>query len=151
MPGTPDIPEIRLEMWSRPNLLAPVRAMVGAFARRAGFGEIECGQISLAVDEAICNIIRHGYDSRDDGRIWISCRALEDPGGLCIELEDEARQIDPAAIRGRDLDDIRPGGLGVFIIREIMDHVVYEQRDGGGMLLRLEKRLPVPSEHEASA
>jgi hypothetical protein len=40
------------------------------------------------------------------------------------------------------LDDIRPGGLGVYIIREIMDEVRYEKREGGGMRLTLTKRKP---------
>ena len=43
----------------------------------------------------------------------------------------------------RDLEDIRPGGLGVHLIEEIMDSVHYEHRDGGGMRLTMRKRIPV--------
>jgi anti-sigma regulatory factor (Ser/Thr protein kinase) len=144
------LPDLRLEMFSQPRLLAAARAMVGNLAQRLGFNEIQCGQISLAIDEALCNIINHGYDRRPDGRIWLSVWDLHtDPPGIRVVIEDRAKQVDPERIRPRDLDDIRPGGLGVYIIREIMDEVSYEQRDGGGMRLTLTKRMS-PSRQAAT-
>ncbi|MHC4991830.1 MAG: ATP-binding protein, partial [Planctomycetota bacterium] len=144
-------PEISLEMYSRPKLLAAARAMVGNVAQRLGFNDVECGQISLAVDEALCNIINHGYERSPDGRIWIRIWS-EDSGDplLKIVVEDRARQVDPESIQPRSLDDIRPGGLGVFIIREVMDEVHYEQRDNGGMRLTMIKRLPEPDDESAA-
>jgi anti-sigma regulatory factor (Ser/Thr protein kinase) len=135
-------PDIRLEMFSQPRLLAAARAMVGNVPQRIGFNQVECGQISLAVDEALCNIINHGYERSPDGRIWISVWSA-DAGHPAIRIivEDRARQVDPSSIRSRDLEDVRPGGLGVFIIREVMDDVGYEQRNGGGMRLTMVKRL----------
>lgn len=136
-------PAVRLEMTSQARFLAAARAMIGNLAQRIGFNEVQCGQISLAVDEALCNIINHGYDKRPDGRIWINVWTLEGPRpGLRIVIEDRAKQVDPQTIRSRDLEDIRPGGLGVYIIREIMEDVKYEKRDGGGMRLTMSKRVP---------
>lgn len=136
-------PDLRVEMYSQAKLLASMRAMVGNFAQRMGFSEVHSGQVSLAVDEALCNVINHGYEKRGDGRITVSLWALDDdPPRLKVMIEDRARQVDPQQIRSRDLNDIRPGGLGVFIIREIMDEVRYERRDGGGMRLTLIKRVP---------
>jgi anti-sigma regulatory factor (Ser/Thr protein kinase) len=145
----PDQPHIRLEMLSQARFLSAARAMVHQFAQRLGFAESECCQISLAVDEALCNVINHGYERRDDGHIWMNFWALDRDGrpGLRIVIEDRARQVDPATIKSRNLDDIRPGGLGVHIIREIMDHVHYEQREDGGMRLTMSKRL---TSHTAS-
>lgn len=135
-------PDLRLEMYSQARLLAAVRAMVGSFAQRMGFNEVHCGQVSLAVDEALCNVINHGYEKRADGRITLSLWAIDGPPArMKIVIEDRAKQVDPNAIRSRDLDDIRPGGLGVFIIREIMDDVRYEKREGGGMRLTLIKNV----------
>ena len=135
-------PEMRLEMLSKPRLLAAARAMVGSIAQRLGFNEVECGQISLAVDEAICNIINHGYEHRPDGRIWMTVWALDaDRPGIKIVLEDEAKQVDPETIRSRSLEDVRPGGLGVHIIREAMDEVRYERREQEGMRLTVVKHL----------
>ncbi|MBX3374286.1 MAG: ATP-binding protein [Phycisphaeraceae bacterium] len=135
-------PDVQVELFSQPRFLTGIRGLVTQLARRLGFEEGAAGKISLALDEAICNVINHGYDRRPDGRIWIRIWALEAPRpGLRIVVEDRARMVDPAKIRSRDLDDIRPGGLGVHIIREVMDDVVYEQRDGGGMRLTLVKHL----------
>lgn len=113
--------------------------MVGSVAQRFGFSEHEASQLSLAVDEALCNVINHGYKRREDGRIVVCVWPLTDPPGLRIVIEDDAMQVEPTSIQPRDLDDVRPGGLGVHIIREIMDHVEYERREGGGMRLVLEK------------
>jgi anti-sigma regulatory factor (Ser/Thr protein kinase) len=130
---------IRLEMLSQPMFLAGARDLVSAVAKRLGFAELACSQIALAVDEALCNIIRHGYGRRTDGPIWISLWPLESPAAIRIVIEDEARQVDPATIKSRDLADVRPGGLGVHIINEVMDEVKYEHRAGAGMRLTLVK------------
>ena len=61
---------------------------------------------------------------------------------LEIIIEDDARQVDLDTIRSRELEDVRPGGLGVHLISEIMDDVVYEHREAGGMRLLMRKRLP---------
>lgn len=141
------LPDIHLEMLSQPRLLSAARAMVGNIAQGVGFDDVQSGQVSLAVDEALCNIINHGYGRRDDGRIWLKLWAWNaEPPGIRIVIEDLAQQVDPDKIRSRDLDDIRPGGLGVFIIREIMDEVKYEQRSEGGMRLTMAKRLEARSD-----
>jgi len=133
-------PTIRLELQSRPELLAPVRAMVVSLAERFGFDDIEVGHLALAVDEALANVIRHGYESRPDGRIWIAIRLIESPAPTFrIEIEDEGRQVDPEQITPRDLDDVRPGGLGVHIMREVTDACDFEARTPRGMRLVLEK------------
>ena len=146
-------PAVRLEIASQPSLLAGARALVSTIAQRCGFDEIQCGQISLAVDEALCNIIKHGYGCREDGRIWISLSECQPQSpGIKIVIEDNAQQVDPDGIRSRDLDDIRPGGLGVHIIREIMDEVSYTKRDSQGMRLTLVKRLrPTPAVHDSES
>ena len=137
-------PTVRIELLSRSELLAPVRAMVVSLAERFGFDDIESGHLALAVDEALANVIRHGYESRADGRIWIAVHLIESPTRTFrIEIEDEGRQVDPAMINPRDLDEIRPGGLGVHIMREVTDACDFETRQPRGMRLVLEK-MPRP-------
>lgn len=140
-------PAIRLEMRSDPMLLAGARELVSAICRRLGFDDLSCCQIALAVDEALANVICHGYARQDDGKIWLSIHPVKgDPPTLKVMIEDEAKQVEIADIKGRELSDIRPGGLGVHIIRQVMDVVVYEKRDGGrGMRLILEKTGDVRS------
>ncbi|MEN0021228.1 MAG: ATP-binding protein, partial [Planctomycetota bacterium] len=117
---TKDTPAMRLEMRSDPRFLAGARKMVQAVAERLGFEESESSRVSLAVDEALCNIIRHGYDNAADKPIWLSLWPAREsdghPRGIRIVIEDEARQVELATIKSRDLEDIRPHGLGVHII-----------------------------------
>ncbi|MFT3685233.1 MAG: ATP-binding protein [Phycisphaerales bacterium] len=128
--------------------------MVSSIAKRLGFSDEAAAHIALAIDEALCNVIRHGYDKQDERPIWISLfpeGGVSSPltqgkasptTGLRIVIEDEAKQVDPSIIKSRDLDEIRPGGLGVHIIQQVMDSVNYEHRTGpnGGMRLTMVKR-----------
>ena len=140
MPHRP--PDLRIELVSDPRYLSGARELVAAVARRLGFADEACGQIALAVDEALCNVIRHGYGQRKDGPIWLSVwpsTSNNGTPGITIVIEDEARQVDVDQIKSRDLDEVRPGGLGVHIIRKVMDSVQYEKRNPRGMKLTLTK------------
>lgn len=140
-------PHVRVELLSQPRYLCGAREMVIAIMTRFGFSDLASSQVALAVDEALANVICHGYRRRPDGKIWLSIWPIEHddgtdgPEGVRIIIEDEAEQVDPSRIQGRDLEDIRPGGLGVHIIREVMDVVEYRKRDERGMRLTLVKRL----------
>lgn len=138
-------PGVTVTMLSQPRYLASARGAISAFAKQAGFDDSACSHIALAVDEALCNVIRHGYDKREDGVIWLKCWPELERGeqvGVRIQIEDRAKQVDPGLIKSRDLSDIRPGGLGVHIIKEVMDSVRYEPREDGGMRLTLVRLLP---------
>lgn len=140
-------PHLQLELFSQPRYLAATRSLIAAVAQRMGFAECTCGQIALALDEALCNVINHGYQRAEDGRIWISVWPLGNPPtGIRILIEDRGCQVEPETIRSRDLDEIRPGGLGVYIISRIMDRAEFSKREGGGMALLLEKDLDVEGE-----
>ena len=146
-------PHVKLELRSNPLFLSGAREMVSSIAKRLGFSDESAAHIALAIDDALCNVIRHGYDKQAEQPIWIS---LFPEGGvstpdsqgnpspttaLRIVIEDEAKQVDLAAIKSRDLEEIRPGGLGVHIIQQVMDSVTYEHRNGprGGMRLTMIK------------
>jgi sigma-B regulation protein RsbU (phosphoserine phosphatase) len=103
------------------------------------FGPDLASDVVLAVDEACQNIIRHAYCGEDG---MIELRMESDGDKLCISLEDFADCVDPGQVRPRDLADLKPGGLGTHLIREIMDEV--ELRPTGevkGNLLRMVKRI----------
>ncbi|MEO1513215.1 MAG: ATP-binding protein, partial [Planctomycetota bacterium] len=90
---------------------------------------------------------RHGYERAEDRPIWLSLWPLGEPSvgsaeGIRIVIEDEAKQVNPDDMVGRELDDIRPGGLGVHIMREVMDSVEFAKRDGAGMRVEMTKTLP---------
>lgn len=136
---------IRLSVPSDAAVMAVVRALVDKMASLAGFGEADRSRIVLAIDEACTNIIRHQYEGRTDGRLDIeTCLCMDE--GLEFLLRDYGPQRDPALFRGRDLKDVRPGGLGIHIIREVMDSVEYSDAPGGGMQLRLRKAIPAATD-----
>jgi anti-sigma regulatory factor (Ser/Thr protein kinase) len=140
---TEEAPSIEIKLLSDPMFLAGARELILGLTHRLGFKQDASGQIALAVDEALANIINHGYERQCDKPIWIQIwtTAHNDEPGLRIHIEDEAKQIDPDSICGRDLDDVKPGGLGVHIIRQVMDTVVYEKKDCCGMRLKMSKKL----------
>jgi anti-sigma regulatory factor (Ser/Thr protein kinase) len=137
-----------IEIPSQAMHLCAVRAFVGETCKRMKFDAMQTSQVVLAVDEALANVIRHGYDGRSDGRIRIEIelfeRSMRGPG-LRVVIDDWGKQVDPATIKSRDLSDVRPGGLGVHIIKRVMDEASYEQRDGQGMRLTLVKHVSSPA------
>ncbi len=148
--GSPVPPDsaIRLELPSRPTYLCAVRCFVGEVCRRHSFTELQTSQIVLAVDEALANVMRHGYEGNGEGRIVVKVDPITDSAkgpGLKFTMDDWGRQVDPASIKGRDLEDIRPGGLGVHIIRRVMDSAVYEAPAGQGMRLTMTKFVSSPA------
>jgi len=135
---------ITLRILSAPGHLPVVRAATEKLCEMMGFDDETAGQIVLSLDEALANVIEHAYDGSADGAIEVTLTPVGDdcPNALCIRLRDHGRQVDPSKIRPRDLDDVRPGGLGVHIIQQYMDRVDFEPADGGGTILTMVKELP---------
>ncbi len=133
---------LKMELPSDPALLCVVRGAVGKLAEVAGLPEKACREVTLAVDEALTNIIRHAYRNRRGHAIELRCRRCGGPRGIRLEfvLVDKGRAVDPAELRGRPLDEVRPGGLGTHLIQHSMDEVSYQRR-GGRNRLRLVKYL----------
>jgi sigma-B regulation protein RsbU (phosphoserine phosphatase) len=96
--------------------------------------------VVLAIDEACQNIIRHAYGGESDGVIEFEIERRGDD--LIFSLVDHAPAIDPSRVQPRDLDDIRPGGLGTHFIRRVMDEVEFSKpASGRGNLLRMVRRI----------
>lgn len=146
--GTRPEPEtpagIELRCWSKAENLSAIRACVERFAASAGFDEERQARIALAVDEAIANIIRHSYKGRDNGPILLRLDPL-DGGGVRVVLEDEGETFDPCAIAPRDLSEVKPGGLGIHIIRSTFDRCTWTPRPLRGMSATLELGLHSPN------
>ncbi|MCE5326470.1 MAG: ATP-binding protein [Planctomycetaceae bacterium] len=135
---------IHLTILSVPAHVPVARAAVERFCRAMQVDEQTTGQIALSLDEALANIIKHAYGGRPDGLIEIEVMPLLSDGlppTLQLRLRDRGRHVDPARIRSRDLDDVRPGGLGVHIIHQYMDRIEYRKAEGGGTVLTMLKRL----------
>jgi len=136
---------LKLELHSDPVLLCVVRGALERLTEVFGFSPPERRSVTRAVDEAITNIMRHCYNGRTDQPIEVYCsrvppRAPHQADGLQILLCDQGPEVDPSKLRGRRLDEIKPGGLGLHFIRQSMDTVEY-QRSGSTNQFRLVKYL----------
>ena len=131
---------LSLTIPSQPDRLKLVRNAVAETTRFCGCSEDVGRDIVIAVDEACQNVIRHAYGGSPDGEITLEIRLRDNV--LIIRLRDFAETIDVSTVKPRDLDDLKPGGLGTHFIREVMDEVAFIQPpSGGGNLLRMTKRL----------
>ena len=108
-------------------------------AAMAGINDVETEFIKLAVDEACSNIIRHAYGGDTGRKFAVKFRATEKD--LQIVLEDNGIKADPVKIKGRDLDDVRPGGLGIHFIMRAFDICEFDGKKKKGNRLRLIRHL----------
>ncbi len=128
---------------SHPKYLPLLRSLVGEGSALAGFDKDLTTRLLLAVTEAVTNVIRHVYGGATDRRVDLAMRA--DDGELRIDLVDYGTFIDPKHIASRPLDDVRPGGIGVHLIKTTMDRVEYRKNEHGGTTLIMEKHAPAPT------
>lgn len=137
---------LKMELRSNPETLCIVRNALGQLAQTFGFSETDCRAVVLAVDEALTNIIRHAYEGKPEQPIEVSFRRIQATGdgtpepALEIVLEDHGRAVDRETLRGRELDEVRCGGLGLHFMRESMDAVEFRRRWHRNQL-RMVKRL----------
>jgi len=129
-----------LDVPADPPALFIVRDLVGKISSKIGFEDEETDKLVLAVDEACTNVIRHAYKNSGDERIIITFTLGTD----CFEImiRDFGSGADPSTFQGRDLDEIRPGGLGIHFIKSAVDKIEYHTPPGGGTLLRMIKSMP---------
>jgi len=133
MSDTPRCLKMKFVMPSDPRYLPVVRGAIGPLAAAVGWEESECRAITLAVDEALANVIRHAYHKRADGLIELEC--LESADGLEITLLDKGDAPEMSKICAREIGCDQPGGLGTHIIKKVMDSVSYEVSPEGNRLV----------------
>ncbi|MFO7602334.1 MAG: ATP-binding protein [Gammaproteobacteria bacterium] len=126
---------------ARPAALAQVRRLVRDTGARLRLPAAAVEDMVLAVNEACMNIVQHGYGDNDHGEITLEI--LTGDNEVVFRLIDRAPRIDPASLRPRPLDEIRPGGLGIHFINSVMDKVAYKPTaDDYGNILELHKKIP---------
>jgi len=142
-----DNSDLILEIESRTERLAEVRNFVSAAALDFGFAEEETATIALAVDEACTNIIKHAYRNNPGGRIklGISTSAKRHPGRFTVTIVDNGLAFDSEHYKPPDMREYfrkpRKGGLGIVLIRKLMDEVEYSASPGAPNAIRLSKYL----------
>jgi serine/threonine-protein kinase RsbW len=98
--------------------------------------------MNLALDEVVTNVVRHGFDDPKDQEIV--AHLVVQPGELKTEVTDRGREFDPMAVAAPNLDaplaERTLGGLGIHLIRSLMDAVEY-RRENGKNVLTMRKRI----------
>ena len=118
---------------------------VTEWAQKAGFDERALYEIQLAVDEACANVVDHAYLGEDPGDIEVSCRL--DAQLLTVQVRDWGRGFDLATVEEPDLEapleERSLGGLGLFLVRQVMDEVQFTADPERGNELMMSKRLHI--------
>jgi len=119
-----------------------ISALLGEEMETLGFGSEIILDTQLAVEEAITNIIKHGY-KKPGGEIIVSSRIS--PERIEVQIMDTAPRFNPLSVPEPELDstieDRNIGGLGIFLIRQVMDEVSYRYEDGKNILSLTKKRI----------
>jgi len=124
---------------AEPAQLCEMRHQVVRVLEGHGLTTAAASDVALALSEAVANVVEHGYcgETGHDIRLQV----LHEPGRLVLLLDDDAPCVDPETIRPRPLEELRPGGLGVHLMRAIMSDIAYLPRAGGGNRLRMTREL----------
>jgi serine/threonine-protein kinase RsbW len=133
-----------LHILSRTEKLSLVRDFVSEAARRFGFDEESTNKIALAVDEACTNIIKHSYKFATDKDITV--RIITNTRNFEVLIEDQGISFDPEKVQPPNMKEYltqyRRGGLGMFLMRSLMDKVEYKVYPGLRNEVRLVKYRP---------
>ena len=136
----------QLHVPSSTENLSMIRDFVGSIGERAGFSKGDLVKLELAVDEACANVIEHAYGS--DSTREVTVKATLDSTAVQIRIIDNGRGFDPSTVTETDLDSLirqrKSGGLGMRLIKSVMDEVHYEIGPGQKNELRMTKLLHKP-------
>jgi len=103
--------------------------------------EITLYNLELAIQEVSVNIVKHAY-AQTSGRIYMTLLLEEQPLRLTITLHDTGRAFDPTRVPLPKLGELQEHGFGLFLVRQLMDEVIYE-RNSSGNTWKLVKTIPV--------
>lgn len=116
-------------------------AFIDSFAQQHGVPATMVASLNLALEEALANVVNYAYPKGETGSIALS--AHYDRGTVRFTLEDNGMPFDPTTVPDADTtlpaDKRSIGGLGIFLIRNIMDGVKYERRDQRNILTMTKK------------
>jgi len=110
--------------------------LLEAFGPQSGLTDDATFKLTLALDEIVANVVRHGFD--DDREHRIEVKVTVDDRTVTASVEDDGLEFDPREAPVPDLDlpiEMRkPGGLGMHLVRATMDSVEYRRQDGRNIL-----------------
>ena len=134
--------EVEIHITSDPRWLGLLRRVVDEFAHHAGFDTKDRHALLVAVSEAVSNVMKHSYHGDAEQKLSLRCEIVDGEIEICIKDQGEA--FDPKAKEMLPPEEVRPGGRGVYLMKEIMDEVEY-LRDGDTNCVRMKKYARSPA------
>lgn len=133
----------QLDIPSRPECVSAVRRIAERLGIQAGLTRGEVDDLDLAVTEACANAIRHGSPDRERNTIYVTFHV--GPECVAVEIRDEGRGFDPTSKVPPPPGEMRDGGYGLHIMRQVVDRVEISSRGGTTIRLLKRHRKPQPS------
>jgi sigma-B regulation protein RsbU (phosphoserine phosphatase) len=131
-----------LKFPSDPATLKEMRSQIRDMVTSVGAANGLAEEIVVALNEACMNVIQHGYHGSTQEEYELRVAYNNNRHAMIFELLDHAPPVDKEKIKSRSLEDVRPGGLGVYFIRQLMDEMEFcTPPDGYGNLLYMSIRL----------
>jgi anti-sigma regulatory factor (Ser/Thr protein kinase) len=120
---------------SHPKYLSVVRAVTARMSDIGGFEDTTTERLKLAVDEACSNVIKYAYGGNTEKKIVVKFRITRKD--FVVIIEDNGCKACPESIKGRSLEEIRPGGLGTHFIKRAFDVFRFDEgkKTGNRVLL----------------
>lgn len=132
-----------LTVKSSTDNLAEIRSFVEEAARKSGFSDEVVHKISLSVDEACTNVIKHAYKYSSEREITINIKFSNDK--FTITITDSGDKFDPTLVPEPNLKEYhrqkKVGGLGMYLMKQLMDEVKYNTLSGNKNQVILVKYL----------
>src|SRR5574337_112145 len=123
---------LSLVLRNRLSELKRISKAVSAWCRENNISSAVEFHVNLALDEIISNVIRYGWKDPGEHQFYVRLSLLNDE--VTVEIEDDATPFNPLGVPAPDLDrplDERPvGGLGIHLVRQVMDGLEYQWHDG---------------------
>jgi len=115
--------------------LRHLHAFLGAFWERHALPPGDAMRVELGLEEVFINVVTHGLEGMDAASQSVTVDLRLDGGALQVAIEDPGPPYDPlgqapVADTTAGMETRRMGGLGVHLVRTLMDDVQYERRDG---------------------
>ncbi len=123
MPSTASLDEQVFEIESEPKHLGPLRERLQHFLERTGLPAKTQEEIQVALGEACTNSIRHSYLNQPGRKIQVTAQNQEDKA--VFKIRDYGKKIDLEKLQKPELPPTKPGGLGIYFMKTIMDEVEY--------------------------
>lgn len=138
-------PTIRLEFDSAFDMLDFVQVVSDYVGKLSGLDEDQLHWVGVAVRESVVNAIKHGNQNDQSKRVIVefSSEPYGEPDQLVIRVQDQGEGFDPETLANPLAPEniLKSSGRGIFLIRSFMDDVVLQRVPGGGMAVKMVKKV----------